>query len=102
MYFWDFLRPLTEFAASIDLYVKFFVFFIALILAVIAFFAFKRKPETKRFLFLALAFLFFAFKWFLKILDIFFSPGMFLSDPSENVIELIILFLLFLAVLKKQ
>ncbi len=99
-YFWDFLRPLAEFAAQIDLFTKVVVALLAFSMFVVAFKAY-RKSSSKKMLFVSLAFFLFALKWLVKIADLFFSPGSFLSDSSENVFELMILGLLFYAILKK-
>jgi hypothetical protein len=55
------------------------------------------KNKSRRLLLIGGAFFLFAVKWFLKILDLFVSPGWFLPDASENVFELLILALLFVA-----
>ena len=93
---WDSLRPLTEFAKNIDLPVKVIVLLISLALLGIAFLAWQ-KAKSSKFFFIALAFFFFAFKWALKVLDAFLSPGYFFSDPAQNVLELFIFASLFLA-----
>lgn len=98
---WDFLRPLTVFAESLDNITRVIVFILTLALLVISFLAYNRM-KTKRLLIVFLAFLFFAVKWALKVIDLFFSPGYFLSDASENVFELIILVLLFGALFYKR
>jgi len=100
MQIWDVLRPLTEAAYAVDVPVKFLVFFLSLGILVVAVLAF-RKTKSRRFLLVGLAFAFFAAKWALKIIDIFYSPGIFLGDASENVFELLILAMLFLAIFKK-
>lgn len=97
---WDFLRPLTYIATQFDPLVKVFVFIFSFAMFLIAFFAYQRNPSQRLF-FVALAFFFFAVKWGVKLVDIFFSPGSFLADSSENVFELLILAFLFLAILKK-
>lgn len=99
-YFWDSLRPVTDFAAQIDPLVKILVFLLAAGFSVIAFMAYRKNP-SKKLLFVSLAFLFFALKWLVKLVDVFLSPGTFLSDSSENVFELMILGFLFFAILKK-
>lgn len=100
MVFWDFLRPLSGLALQFDPFIKGIVAVFALAMFLVAFFAYRKNP-SKRLLFVALAFLFFFLKWLVKLLDLFFSPGTFLADSSENVFELIILAFLFFAVLKK-
>lgn len=102
MYFWDFLRPLIDFANIIDPFVRFIVFIFAFILMFIALLAYKKNTENKRMLLLAFAFGLFALEGLLKIIDIFFSPGTFLAGPTENLIDVLILALLFFAVLRKK
>ncbi|PIN98985.1 MAG: hypothetical protein COT90_01825 [Candidatus Diapherotrites archaeon CG10_big_fil_rev_8_21_14_0_10_31_34] len=97
---WDFLRPLTEMAYSFDSITKFLVFVVSLVLCFIAVKAYF-KSKSKRFLLIGTAFFLFAIKGFLKILDLFVSPGWFLGDASENVFELIILALFFVALFFK-
>ena len=59
-----------------------------------------RKNKSKRLLFVSIAFALFAVKWFIKLVDIFISPGSFLADSSENVFELLILASLFIALFR--
>ncbi len=97
---WDFLRPLTDFAYSVDSITRFLVFIFSLALFFISVKAYF-KSKSKRFLFISGAFFLFAVKWFLKIADLFFSPGYFLADASENIFELLILVFLFTALFFK-
>lgn len=99
-YPWDFLRPLVDFAAAVDIYVKFAVFALAVAILAISVLAF-RKARSRRLLFVTVAFFLFAVKWGIKILDIYFSPGNFLADTSENIFEFSILALLFFAIFRK-
>ncbi|MFH1240678.1 MAG: hypothetical protein V1672_05735 [Candidatus Diapherotrites archaeon] len=96
----QFLKELSTVAAEFDIYVKFIVLFFALGLLVISVKAYLKK-KSPRMLFLAAAFFLFAAKWGLKILDLYFSSGVFLPDPSENVFELAIFVMLFAAIFKK-
>ena len=98
-YFWDFLRPLTEAASQFDPYIKILVFLLALGLFTISYLAYG-KNKSKRLLFVSIAFALFAIKWFIKLVDIFISPGSFLADSSENVFELLILASLFIALFR--
>lgn len=93
---WDFLRPLTEMAYSFDSITRFLVLIFALVLCFIALKAYF-KNKSRRLLLIGGAFFLFAVKWFLKVLDLFLSPGTFLPDASENVFELFILGFLFVA-----
>lgn len=97
---WDFLRPLTDVAYSFDSITKFLVFIFSLVLFFIAVKAYF-KTKSRRFLLIGGAFSLFALKWLLKMLDLFLSPGTFLPDASENVFELFILVLLFVALFFK-
>jgi hypothetical protein len=97
---WDLLRPVSEAAYSFDHITKFLVFIFSLLLCFIAVKAYF-KSKSRRFLLVATAFLLFAAKWLLKTLDLFLSPGSFLPDSSENVFELFILLLLFVALFFK-
>ncbi|MBI4044655.1 MAG: hypothetical protein HY392_03020 [Candidatus Diapherotrites archaeon] len=80
--------------------VKILVFLLSAAFFAVAFMAYRKNPSQKL-IFVSLAFLFFAPKWLVKLIDLFFSPGTFLADSSENVFELIILGFLFFAILKK-
>ncbi len=99
-YVWDFLRPFTTVAHEFALPIKFLILLLSLALLFISFLAY-RKAKSRKFLFIALAFAFFAIKWTLKIVDIFLSPGLFLADATENIFELLIFVSLFLALFKK-
>lgn len=97
---WDFLRPLNSIAESLTGVTTWIVFVLSGVLMGIAFLAYRRK-KTQRYLFLALAFGFFFFKWLLKTADLYFSPGHFLSWAAGTVFELLIFALLFLALFKR-
>ena len=97
---WDFLRPLSDIAVQMDPIVKILVFLLSASFFAVAFMAYRKNPSQKL-LFVSLAFLFFALKWLVKLIDLFFSPGTFLGDSSENIFELVILGLLFFAILKQ-
>tara|TARA_Y100000310_G_scaffold242925_1_gene247189 strand:- start:456 stop:851 length:396 start_codon:yes stop_codon:yes gene_type:complete len=100
-YLWDSLRPVSQFAVDIDVPIKMIVFLLSLAIFFISALAYK-KSQSKRILLVTIAFLFFALKWLVKLLDIFYSPGEFLSDSSENVFELIILVSLLIALFYKK
>lgn len=99
-YFWDFLRPLTDFAGVFDPYIKIIVLLFAFAIFVVSLFAY-RKSKSKKLLLVTIAFFLFALKWLTKVFDIFVSPGNFLSDASENVFEFLILLSLFSALFRK-
>lgn len=98
---WDPLRLLIEFSEHIDIITRLIVFALTLVILVISFLAYQ-KNKSGRLLFVFLAFLFFSIKWALKVIDLFVSPGMFFSDPAENVAELFILVALFIAIFRKK
>ena len=97
---WDYLRPLAEFAARNDVFLRPVVLLFSLFIFALAILAYRKK-KTKRFAFVALAFLFFSIKWTLKVLDLFVSPGYFFSDASENVFELVIFAFLLMALFER-
>jgi hypothetical protein len=73
---------------------------LSLALLALAMLAYKRSKSGK-FLFVSLAFFFFALNWALKVIDLFVSPGEFFNRAAENVFNLIILVCLFIAIFKK-
>jgi len=97
---WDFLRPVSSMAYSFDSITRILVFVFALALCFIALKAYL-KNKSRRLLLIGGAFFLFAVKWFLKLIDLFVSPGWFLADASENVFELFILLFLFIALFFK-
>ncbi len=98
---WDALRPATDFAVSIDVPVKIVVFLLALSIFLISALAY-RKSKSKRMLLVSFAFFLFSLKWLVKLVDIFYSPGSFLSDSSQNVFELGIMASLLIALFYKK
>ncbi|MDO8538696.1 MAG: hypothetical protein Q7S21_07505 [archaeon] len=98
---WDPLRMAIKFSENIDIITRLVVLALALGILIISFLAYQ-KNKSSRLFFVTLAFLFFAVKWLLKVLDLFVSPGMFFSDPAENVAELFILAALFIAIFRKN
>jgi len=97
-----FLAPLREAragASDFDIVTRVLVFLLSLALFFIALIAYQ-KSSSKKFLFVALAFFLFAFKWSLKVTNLFI-PGNLLTDPVENVFELFILGMLVVAIFKK-
>ncbi|HLC37087.1 MAG TPA: hypothetical protein VJK05_05800 [archaeon] len=97
---WDPLRNISEAAASLDFYTRLLVFLISLGIFAVSILAYNRNKGKKLF-FVSIAFFLFSVKWLLKVLDLFISPGLFFSDPSENVFELLILASLALALFKR-
>lgn len=83
----DPLRVLTNGVQGFDYLTRIIVFLFSSVVAVIGFMAWKRNP-TARVKWVALAFGLLAFKWLLKVMDLFVSSGAFFPDHAENVIEL--------------
>ena len=98
---WDVLRPAARFAFEFDFPIKVIVLLLATAILVISLLAYS-KSKSKRILLVTIAFFFFALKWLVKIMDIYVSPGEFLSDSSENIFELIILVSLLVALFYKK
>ncbi len=98
---WDPLREVSDVAVQNDFVTRFIVLLLALAIFFIAFKAYQ-KTGAKRLQFVLLAFGLFAFKWALKVADVFVSPGNFFNDASENVFELFILGSLFMALFRKE
>lgn len=98
---WDFLRPVSDFALSLDNIAKIGVLLFALVLCTVSILAYF-KVKSKKMLIVASAFSLFALKYVLVVLDVFLSPGLFFSEPSQNFVELIVFVLLFWAIFKKQ
>lgn len=91
------LRVITEEAAQFDFLTRIVVFLFSAAVAVVGIAAWKRNPSP-RVKWIALAFVLFAFKWFLKVMDLFVSTGNFFPDHAENVMELISLALIAYAI----
>lgn len=91
------LRWLTEEAGQFDYAIRVIVFLFSAAIAGIGFMAMKKSPNSKVKL-IALAFGLFAFKWLLKVADMFVSTGAFFPDHAENVIELVSLALIAYAI----
>lgn len=98
---WDALRPIARFAFEFDFPIKLLVLLLATAIFIISLLAYS-KSKSKRILLVTIAFFFFALKWLVKIMDIYISPGEFLSDSSENIFELIILVSLLVALFYKK
>ena len=97
---WDFLRPITDQAITVDFGTRIIVFLLSMALMVISLLA-LRKTKSNKFLFVSIAFMLFATKWALKVVDLFVSPGEFFHRAAENIFELAILASLFIAIFKK-
>lgn len=89
----DPLRVLANSAQQFDFLTRIIVFIFALAVAIVAGMAWDRT-QNKKIAFVALAFGLMAFKWLLKVMDLFVSTGQFFPDHAENVIELISLALI--------
>ncbi len=91
---WDALRPISNFAEEINEPVKWIVFLLALGIFVVSLLAYSRS-KSKRMLLVSFAFFLFSLKWLIQVMDLFISPGNFLSEASENIFELGIMLSLF-------
>lgn len=91
------LRWLAEEAGELDYAIRVIVLLFSTAIAVIGFKAWQKSPQT-RVKWIALAFGIFAFKWVLKVMDMFVSTGAFFPDHAENVMELISLALIAFAI----
>ena len=89
----DPLRILANEAAQVDFVIRIAVFIFSVAVAIIAGVAWTRTQNKKVGL-IAWAFGLLAFKWFLKVMDLFVSTGQFFPDHAENVIELVSLVLI--------
>jgi hypothetical protein len=94
------LRILTNEVLQFDFITRIIVFIFSSAVAVIGAIAWARS-KVKRVGFVALAFGLLAFKWLLKVMDLFVSGGQFFPDHAENVIELISLALIAYAIFVK-
>ncbi len=91
------LRLLANEAAQFDFITRIIVFLFSLAVFIIGFVAWQRTHNS-RVKWVALAFGLMAFKWLLKVMDLFVSTGQFFPDHAENVIELISLVLIAYAI----
>jgi len=99
-YWWDILRPVTEQAETFDIYTRYLVLIFSFIIFVIALKAYLKKKNQKLLLVLT-AFTLFFIRGLLKVLDLYFSPGDFLSKAAQNVFELLILLALVMAIFRR-
>lgn len=97
---WDFLRPLDQAAVSMSGPIEIIVLIISAFIFAISLMAYL-KARSRRLLFVSAAFFLFMFKWLLQTIDLFVSPGLFFSVPSQGIVELAIMILLLVAFLKK-
>lgn len=93
----DPLRTLTNEALQFDFFTRVIVFVFSAAVAVVGFLAWQRNPSA-RVKWIALAFGLLAFKWLLKVMDLFVSTGQFFPDHAENVMELVSLALIAYAI----
>lgn len=91
------LRTLTEEAAQFDFITRTIVFLFSGAVALVGIAAWRRNPSP-RVKWIAIAFSLFAFKWLLKVMDLFVSTGNFFPDHAENVVELASLALIAYAI----
>ena len=91
------LRLITNEALQFDIITRIIVLLFSVVVAFIGFLAW-RKNSSSRVMIVALAFGIIAFKWLLKVMDLFVSSGQFFPDHAENVMELISLALIAYAI----
>lgn len=96
----DPLRHLRSELSYFDFVTRFIVLLLVIVVLGIAILAYL-KNRSKRLLLVVGAFALFALKWLLKVADLFLTEGSFVTDPVENVFELLILASLFIAIFKK-
>lgn len=97
---WDFLRPLNNAAEALNEFTTWVVFLLSVTLTVIAVLAYRKK-QSKRYAFIAFAFVFFSLKWLLKVIDLYLSPGHFFNWAGGTIVELVIFACLFIALFKR-
>jgi hypothetical protein len=98
---WDILRPISAIASELDFYTRFLIMFLALGFFAVSALAVLRNRST-RLAVVSIAFGLFAFKSTVKVIDLFFGEGWFFPQSSENVVEVLILALLFCALFVKR
>ena|GEM_PF-782678 len=94
------LRQVRELAGNFDFATRIIVFVLSVGIAAVALKAYS-KTKSKKIMIVGFAFTFFALKWFFKILTLTVWPATYFTDPIENVFELIIIALLFIALFRK-
>lgn len=94
-------KALYQTLESFDFVTKFIVFIFAAAIFAVSYLAFMRT-ESQKFLLVTIAFLLFALKLAIQLVDIFYSPGNFFAPPMENLFDLLMLAFLFFAIFKKK
>jgi hypothetical protein len=100
MAFWDFLRPITNYAVGFDAFTRVLVLILSIALFVVSVLAYRRT-KSRKLMFVTIAFFLFAAEWSLMVSDIFLSPGDFFHRAAGNLFELGVLICLFMAIFKK-
>ncbi|MBI4210872.1 MAG: hypothetical protein HY544_05195 [Candidatus Diapherotrites archaeon] len=98
---WEGLRPVTGFAKDFELPIKGVVMVCSLAVFIISMLAY-RKSGSRRILLVSVAFGLLALKWLVKITDVMYSPGYFLSDASDAVFELLVIASLLVAIFYRK
>lgn len=98
---WNAIRPVEGFSESLALLTTVVVLLLSIGMFVVSLKAYG-KNSTPRFLLLTLAFGLFAAKFLIKLIDFFYSPGLFFSSASQNVFDFFVLVALFASLLKKE
>lgn len=97
---WDVLRPLADAAGTIEPITVWVLAIVAAALVGIAFLAYK-KAKSKKLLFVLIAFGLFFIKAVLGVLDVYYSPGVFMNFSVQGAFDVAILVALFIALFKK-
>ena len=98
---WDALRPASEFAKDIELIVKWLLLVVSAVLFAISAMAYY-KSGSRRVMFISAAFFLFVVASLVKIFDIYFSPGYFFSEASSDLMQLLIMLIIFVAVFVRK
>ena len=94
------LRDVRSLVFQFAFVTKILVFLLVLGIALISLNAFRKKKSTKLLL-VSLAFWIFTAKWAFKVLDLSITAGYF-TEPIENLMELGLVIVLYLALFKKK
>ena len=98
---WDLVRPVQGVSESLTMLTTIIVLLLSAGMFVISLKAYA-KNSSPRFLLITLAFGLFTAKFLIKLIDFFYSPGLFFSPASQNVFDLFVLVALFASLLKKE
>lgn len=97
---WNSLRPLENISESIALASTAIVLLLSLGVFVISLKAYQ-KNSSNRFMLISLAFGIMFVKYLIKLLDFYYSPGLFFSQATQNVFDFFVLIALFASLFQK-